>query len=339
LPEPYYAGEFTAGNYGGYRPTLDISGPLTQGKSLQYRLNAAYQRDGSFRDFFIDQDRIFTSPALSWHIGPRTTLTLDMEYLDETRQFDRGLVAIDGRVADIPDRRYLGERFSTYDASQIQGRYLLQHTFTDVWSLRSTARVVSTNDHRFSADPLAIEDNNRTLSRRAQNQEDDAILYTLQNEATAKFQTGFLRHKMLVGLELLRNDFKNFFQFADQASIDIFDPVYGAEPGLFAPKNRNEVWLNVVGVYIQDEVSLGEKWRLRVGGRYDHVHGKSTFRSDENGFAETVSAEDNAFSPRVGVVYQPIPTVSFYANYAQSFVSQLGTTFEGTPFKPEQGEQ
>jgi iron complex outermembrane recepter protein len=46
LPEPYYAGEFTAGNYGGYRPTLDISGPLTQGKSLQYRLNAAYQRDG-----------------------------------------------------------------------------------------------------------------------------------------------------------------------------------------------------------------------------------------------------------------------------------------------------
>ena len=265
---------------------------MSQGKSLQYRLNAAYQRDGSFRDFFIDQDRIFTSPALSWHIGPRTTLTLDMEYLDETRQFDRGLVTIDGRVVDIPYNRYLGERFSTYDASQIQGRYLLEHTFNDVWSLRSTARVVSIHDHRLSADPLGIEDDHRTLSRRAQNQEDDAILYTLQNEATAKFRTGFLGHKMLVGLELLRNDFKNFFQFADLASIDISDPVYGAEPGLFAPKNRNEAWLNVVGVYIQDE----------------------------DGFTETASAEDNAFSPQVGVVYQPIPTVSLYANYVQSFV-------------------
>lgn len=50
LLEPYYDFSFTVGSYDFYRPTVDISGPLTEDKSVSYRLNIAYENAGSFRD-------------------------------------------------------------------------------------------------------------------------------------------------------------------------------------------------------------------------------------------------------------------------------------------------
>ncbi|MHC5732149.1 MAG: TonB-dependent receptor domain-containing protein, partial [Nostoc sp.] len=47
----------------------------------------------------------------------------------------------------------------------------------------------------------------------------------------------------------------------------------------------------------------------------------------------------SAFSPRAGIVYQPIEPVSLYFSYATSFVSQLGADAEGNPFDPERGRQ
>ena len=58
LREPFYEVEFTAGSFDFYRPTLDFSGPLTDDGSLAYRLNAAYESAGSFRDG-IETERFF----------------------------------------------------------------------------------------------------------------------------------------------------------------------------------------------------------------------------------------------------------------------------------------
>ena len=48
LSAPYYAAEFTAGSYSFYEPSVDLSGSLTDDKSLLYRLNASDQNFGSF---------------------------------------------------------------------------------------------------------------------------------------------------------------------------------------------------------------------------------------------------------------------------------------------------
>jgi outer membrane receptor protein involved in Fe transport len=104
--------------------------------------------------------------------------------------------------------------------------------------------------------------------------------------------------------------------------------------------NRTETFL-IRGFPVSSfvEVSLGERWRLLLGGRYDYAHGRTKFKSDADRFAETTKVDDHAFSPRVGLVFQPISTVSLYASYARSLFPQLGATFEGTPFEPERGEQ
>ncbi len=80
LSEPYYSVSFSAGNFDSYRPTIDLSGPLNEDKSLLYRLNLAYQNSDSFRDF-NSTERILIAPTLKWEISDRTILNLDFEYL------------------------------------------------------------------------------------------------------------------------------------------------------------------------------------------------------------------------------------------------------------------
>ncbi|MBE9168789.1 TonB-dependent receptor plug domain-containing protein [Pleurocapsales cyanobacterium LEGE 06147] len=87
LSQPYYSISFTAGNFNFYRPTIDLSGPLTVDGSLLYRLNLAYQNSESFRDFNFTE-RVLVAPTLSWNISDRTTLTFNFEYLYNQFTFD-----------------------------------------------------------------------------------------------------------------------------------------------------------------------------------------------------------------------------------------------------------
>lgn len=51
LAQPFYSFEGTVGSYSTYRGAVDLSGPLSNDKSLLYRFNAFYENAGSFRDF------------------------------------------------------------------------------------------------------------------------------------------------------------------------------------------------------------------------------------------------------------------------------------------------
>jgi iron complex outermembrane recepter protein len=98
------------------------------------------------------------------------------------------------------------------------------------------------------------------------------------------------------------------------------------------------------GIYIQDLISaVGDTVHFLIGGRYDWA----TNGTNESG-APTATADlaaapsllDEAASPRVGLVYQPMPWLSFYGNYTTSFGENNGidvTTHHGLP--PQKGLQ
>jgi iron complex outermembrane recepter protein len=66
-----------------------------------------------------------------------------------------------------------------------------------------------------------------------------------------------------------------------------------------------------------------------LGGRFDWT------RSSFDGETQSL----NAFSPRVGIVYQPIQPVSLYASWSRSFEPTFESDQSGDPFPPTQGEQ
>ena len=88
---------------------------------------------------------------------------------------------------------------------------------------------------------------------------------------------------------------------------------------------------------------MGEHWKVLTGVRYDHVDTMFDREIAIQGLFDQTVDTDQSFdhgSPRVGIVYQPIPEkLSYYAMYSDSFDPPGGgprLTLE--PLKPELGQ-
>jgi iron complex outermembrane receptor protein len=333
LRDPFYNVSFTAGSFSFYRPTLDFSGPLTADRTLAYRLNIAYENAGSFRDR-VQTERFFVAPTLTWQISPDTRIGLEVSYLHDARPIDRGLVVLsNNRVANIPFSRYLGDPERREDFNETRAAIYFDHRFNPNLSLRSALRYTVSTESGIGA-TLQItggsrNDRNFPLTDFIGDQYYDTL--TFQNDLIGKFKTGSIEHKVLFGLELSRGFRSSFSQTRSAGTIDIFNPSYNFTFGPFGPRRTSETRANSFGVYLQDQITLLENLKLVLGGRFD------TYRSEDifNGDATETNAE--AFSPRVGIVYQPIPEVSLYASYSRSFTPVSGTDVRGTPFEPQRG--
>jgi iron complex outermembrane receptor protein len=204
-----------------------------------------------------------------------------------------------------------------------------------MWSSRTTLRFADSAARRFSADPQSLQNDNQTLTRRVSDLATDIKNYALQTNLTAKLKTGFVGHEFLFGFDGNITRFNSDFRQASLASINIFNPVYGAAPGTFSANAPQKRAIDFYGFQIQDLISFGEHWKVLLGGRLDHA----TTQFERNGKLVN-DATDKEISPRVGVVFQPVKDLSLYASYVESFdpfVFQINSN--GDPYKPEFGEQ
>jgi iron complex outermembrane recepter protein len=339
LTTPQYIVDFTAGSFNFYRPTLDITGPLNADKTAAYRLNIAYENAGSFRDF-VDSESIFVAPALAFQLGKNTTLNLNVEYQRYRYTPDTiPLFVIKPKLFDIPISRFLGEPdINTGLINSWRARAILEHRFSENWKLRSAFSTTLNTLIRTDATSFTLLDDRRTLERTVERFDQSTENYTLQNELVGKFKTGSIAHQMLFGVELSRERFSFSLQSAPIAPIDIFNPVYGAQPGPFIATSipGSEIKTDALGIYVQDQITITDQLKLLVGGRFDLAKSSSpASRAGEN----NVEVTDSAFSPRAGIVYQPIKPVSLYFSYATSFVPQAGESATGQIFDPERGRQ
>ncbi len=339
LKQPYLVASFTAGSYQLIRPSFDISGPLNQDGSLAYRLNFAYEDAESFRDR-VKTERVFVAPVLQWEISDRTTLTLEGEYLSDQRPIDRGIVAIGDKPADLPVSRFLGDASRKNIFDEYRGYLFLDHQFNDNLSIKSGVRITSSREFYNSLEPDTLLEDNRTLLLSGGPGGQYYETYTWQNDLISKFNTGAIKHTLLFGLELNRKTgiyYDNFLETAEN-SIDIFNPVYEFTSNLESDPTFDDgtTKANGFGIYLQDQIAFTDNLKMVLGGRFDSFESKDRNPNDPESDAET---EAEAFSPRIGIVYQPIKPISLYANYSESFFPQTGRITGGGAVKPEIGKQ
>lgn len=198
LDNPFYEVTLQTDSRGQVRPQVDMSGPLTEDNRLLYRLNALYQREDSFRDFKREADRFFVAPSLTWKLGDRTDLNVQLEYLNDQRPLDSGLVALGREIADIPRDRILGEPDDTIDSEFVSVGYDLEHRVSDSWTIRNAFRYLTKADD-ISATlsfPFIGELNEATgnLNRVFAEQTVSNETLALQTSAVGKFATGSIDH-------------------------------------------------------------------------------------------------------------------------------------------------
>jgi iron complex outermembrane receptor protein len=338
LDEPRYEVKATVGSYDFYRGELDLTGPLVENRSLLYRLNVAYQDQGSFRNF-LNYKSFFVAPSLTWNIGPRTSLSFDYEYLNTDYPDDETFRA-EPEFLQISPKTYLGEpdldneKFTAHSLS-----LEFSHEFSDNWQYRLGFNTLwqdvfdegATRSGRLQAD-------RRTLNREFTRRTNDLQNLTLRNEILGKFNTGSVRHNLLFGVDYSRLEYAYTFSSAPIAPIDIFNPIYGARPTAALSLNFNEAYGdNTLGIYLQDIVEVLPNLKVLAGVRFDNVNG---FYEDRETNTSINEVSDSEFSPRLGIVYQPGDTTTLYASWSNSFTPQIfGRNSNGEQFEPVTSQQ
>lgn len=341
LSTPRYTIEGTFGNFDTYSGFVDFTGPLNDSKTLLYRFIAGASSTGTFIDFF-DRRSFLIAPSLTWQISPATRLTFEGEYTGSQQPNARGLPAkgtvlpnINGR---LPRNRFIGEPDDNLDENDryaVRLGYTLEHNFSSNWQLRNAFRATFQNVPQNSLFPSNLLADERTLERglfSTGNQSQDN--YILDTSVVGNFRTGSISHKLLFGVDLNRDIYASGSRQFILDPIDIFNPVYGSRRTFVADFPREPLTTDSLGIYIQDQIDLLPNVKLLLGGRFDIVSQKFDFADGSESFQQ-----DEAFSPRVGLVYQPTDFLSLYGSYSRSFLQSVGTAFDRTLFEPERGTQ
>ncbi|MEH2081816.1 MAG: TonB-dependent siderophore receptor [Nostoc sp.] len=338
LRDPFYSVEVTAGNYNAYNGAIDLSGALNDSKTVLYRLNASAGTTESFIDFYNQQEYLI-APTVSWQISDRTKLTLEASYSLAQGPYDFGIPAqgsiLPNPNGEIPRNRSFSEPGLNNAANgAFRIGYNFEHRFSENWQARSVFQTSLFHLRRNILAPFGLRDDLRTIDRGIEDFDYDENAYNLDNYLVAKLTTGSIKHQLVAGFNLNRTDTNTNDTFSDTTPLDIFNPVYGNITENFLPDFNFESRQQQLGFYLQDQITLAENLKVLLGGRFDIVN--SEFRDLLNQTSDFSQAE--AFSPRLGIVYQPIQPLSFYASYSRSFSSGSSAFGVGTP-QPERGTQ
>ena len=340
------------GSYSYYKPSIDFYGPLS--KSIAFRINGSYENSESFRDV-VKNERLYVNPSLLFYLNPKTQITVQGDYLtaDWTPDFGTGIIGKE--ILDIPRNTYFGALWSTGNTKSSSASVLLNHDFNKNWKLnfngsfqnykrtqKSTAQMSNLDDVNTYPIPGYW---NRALTQ-AKNLEQ---IFGDQLSLQGNFNTGSVKHQIFTGADW-ENSFTTAYTFVfSPANYDTiylldFDPSTQKND---IPNGRNtqitKTDANRFGVYFQDLISLTEKIKVLGGIRWSWQQTEvTTYKETSTGAGNpqdgmsTVAPKrlDNAFSPKVGLVFQPTKDMSLFASYSNSFTPNTGNTFNNEPLDP-----
>ncbi len=331
LSEPYYQLGLEVGNRGFYQPSIDLSGPLAADKTVLYRFIAAYNSsDGYFNGG--GKNNTLISPSIRLNLGDKTSLGLRYEYSRYAGDLYGGLSTValsDGSLAPRGINVWGNPDLTFDDRQSHEYGFEFKHSFNDNLQLRSafSANNFSVPEQRFAV-PIGITDD-RFVDFFYLDRSYSSNVYFGQIDLLGKFNTGSIAHQILIGFDVQDNS-KTFASFTTQTPLlrlDLLNPTYNlTRPTDLVSSFDFEQLTRSYGVYLQDQIEFSRNWKLLIGGRYDWVSNK--YEILNNGIDEEV-VNDGAFSPRIGLVYQPSDTVSLYASYSRSFI-------QTTSFSPDQ---
>lgn len=347
LETPYYSVMEQIGSYGLTRTLVDATGPVTPDKSVLYRFNGEFYRTDSYRDFVTDRN-VFIAPTITLHPIEQFRMNIDFEYQNRTWVDDFPIYpAVGGSPANIPASRYLSPASVTtampnnFDKKRIAYDWTLD--FAPGWSLTNRLSYANVGYETGNGYPTGFNQATGVLTRtlsRSFGYTDK--LFATNVDLKGKFETGPLEHSILLGY-----DYFSYFTPMNTptfniplTSVNIYSPNYWQSENINRALTYSMAGYRWNGVYGQDMISLlDDSVHVLLGGRYDWAETGSSknISSPAMAYASYLKTVDTAFSPRVGVVYQPLPWVSLFGSFTRSLGLNNATSTGALP--PQKAEQ
>ncbi|MEX8195228.1 TonB-dependent siderophore receptor [Comamonas guangdongensis] len=335
------------GNYARKQLEFDIGDRSSEDGTVSYRL-VGVARDGNSLIGPRPDRRIALAPSVRLQPSADTSLTLSATYLQDRGDISSNFLPAQGTVLFNPNGKiapklYTGDPdFNYYRKQQWSIGYQLEHHVNSIWTLRQNTRFMRLSLDNASVWGGGFEDGSQTdMTRYAGLFDIGYRRFVIDNQAEAKFDTGAIKHTLLLGFEYSRQTTSDSEWLALAPSLNLYNPVYtpvtraifdGPDSyGLSSIQTR----MNMFGIYAQDQLKWG-RWVVTAGGRWDKAR---ITQSDV--VAETSQGQrDHAFSGRLGVSYLGDNGLSPYASYSTSFNPVIGTRiYGGTLAQPTRGRQ
>ncbi|ALM84890.1 TonB-dependent siderophore receptor [Bordetella sp. N] len=340
-PDAFANVETTVGTHNFYQGTVDMGTPLSDNGKAAFRINALTMNSRDATDYVWYRNR-WIAPSLSLDLGPRTDFTILTSYQERSYIRQQGL-PLAGSInfnpnGEIPRRRFIGEPDQDpYRGYQSRIGYAFTHRFDGGWTINQNLRYqqYTLNGQLVSNSSLLAD--NQTLRRTATDQHWDGNTISLDTNAQRTFDAGaWGQHELTVGTDYLRSRDNTLSTTCTVGTLNVYNPVYGSAIKCPAtPRTDSQNTVSDIGLYLRDQVKLGERWRILAGVRHDLAatyttnHLNST-RQDDSARAYTGSG---------ALMYELFPGVRPYISYATSFTPNSGTDVNGNGFDPETGRQ
>lgn len=317
---------------------FDISGAVNDSDTLALRL-VGLVRDSETQVDFVDDDRKYLAPSLTWQPTDATRFTVLAHWqYDDTQPSQR--YPLQGTLepnpnGKIPDNRFTGEPgFDNYERRENALGYEFEHIINDQVTVRQNVRNYRNDVDDQTIYTTSLLPDQRTITRARFDSFGRIDGLNLDNQVEIGFNTGAADHTVLVGLDHQDIDVSSRQFFGAASNLDIFDPQYGAAVAEAPIFKDEEGELKQTGVYLQDQIRW-DRWTLSLGGRYDNARSETL----SNLSGTTASRDDEEFSGRAGVTYRFDNGLSPYISYMESFLPTTGTDANGQPFAPETAHQ
>lgn len=304
------------------RAEVDVNEKVAE--NVKVRLTGAVEDSDGYRDqAFLKRQAV--APSVQWDISDKTKLLLQADYLHDDRLADQGFPTdpITGKPVKTNPKTFYGalngKEVGDVDTEISSQTISLDHEFNDQLKYHGAVRHYNYSlDRQYSVDTHPADKSQITLTQNKRLRNEDGVY--VQQELSALFNTGFLKHNTLIGVEYSKQNKDEILWQGAKTTTDLYNPKLEywtpINTGTTAARNNNSNTFENYGVYFQDLMTVTDQFKVLVGLRYDNL---SQDRDDKTSANLDLNRTDNTYSPRIGVVYQPVSNLSLYTSYNRSF--------------------
>jgi catecholate siderophore receptor len=321
------------GSNGHKRSTAQVGARLGAG---DFRMSLMAENSGGFRDgYFLH--RYGLNPTVAFNLGKATTLTAGFEHLYDARLADRGIPSQSGRPVNVRAGQLFGSPDQNRARSGVESSYAtLEHRFHGGLQLRNNFLAGKYDKFYQNVYPGNAVNASGTLTLSAYNHQIDRTNVFNQTDLIYQANFGATQHTLLFGSEVGH-------QFQDEArhtasaitnvavSNSARDANFTSAPLVIDRHAASDI----LAGYVQDQIGISDHLKAVAGARVDWF--KVNVNDHIAGNANLARA-DTAASPRLGFIYQPNATASFYTSYSYTFLpsgQNLGLALNTVQLEPE----
>jgi iron complex outermembrane receptor protein len=336
---------FRAGRFNTYQGAGGATGQVFGLRQLLYRADVSYDTTDAWRG--AGSRRLNVSASLTWLIGERSRVAVHQTFNRDDFDRDGGVpIAITGLSNFDPSWRF-STPWDFVHVCDSQTNVVFNANLSRSREFRDGFLYRATNDEYFvteglTYDPAAYEIDQSSFyfkhhRRPKQNQAD----------LTGRGKFWDMRHVLLLGYEY--EDYYNYTNRTPDAGDFFPTPISLATLQETQPpvKQFNMVqkdhFANTINAfYWQDQIKLGERVYVNVGGRFDDFRRSSHSDQISNGMTTLRGPDKNldqtAYTYRAGIVYAPESHSQLYFSSSSSFQPVTILPPNGKQLVPEAGQ-